>query len=67
MDDCGIEVKDNHVQDLYKHIINIRYPTMGFIGLPSRVIVFPLINYQVRSFSSSSYLIVKDIIAHILE
>lgn len=50
MDNCGIEVNDNQVQDLYKHIINVKYPTMGFIGLPSRVIVFPLINYQVQYF-----------------
>lgn len=49
-DECGIEVKDNHVHNLHKHIINIKYPTMGFIGLPSRVIVFPLVNYQVQYF-----------------
>ncbi|XP_045108747.1 flavin-containing monooxygenase FMO GS-OX-like 4 isoform X2 [Portunus trituberculatus] len=48
--ECGIEVKDNLVHNLHKHIINIRYPTMGFIGLPSRVIVFPLVNYQVQYF-----------------
>ncbi|KAG0707863.1 Flavin-containing monooxygenase FMO GS-OX3 [Chionoecetes opilio] len=47
---CGIEVKDNHVQDLYKHIVNIRHPSMGFIGLPSRVVVFLVIHYQVQYF-----------------
>lgn len=48
--ECGIEVQDNHVRELYKHIVNVRFPTMGFIGLPSRVIVFLVINYQVRYF-----------------
>ncbi|XP_063842422.1 uncharacterized protein LOC135090070 isoform X2 [Scylla paramamosain] len=49
-DECGVEVKDNRVHNVHKHIINIRYPTMGFIGLPSRAITFPLVNYQVQYF-----------------
>uniref|UniRef100_A0A1B0D7G2 Flavin-containing monooxygenase n=1 Tax=Phlebotomus papatasi TaxID=29031 RepID=A0A1B0D7G2_PHLPP len=32
--DCGINVEENFVQPLYKHCININYPTMGFAGLP---------------------------------
>lgn len=31
--ECGIHVEDNYVQPLFKHVINIRYPTMAFIGL----------------------------------
>lgn len=46
--ECGIEVQENHVRELYKHIVNVRFPTMGFIGLPSRVIVFSVLNYQVK-------------------
>lgn len=49
-DECGISVDNNHVKPLYKHIINAVHPSMGFIGVPSRIIVFPLINYQVRYF-----------------
>lgn len=30
--DCGIAVDDNFVNPLYKHCININYPTMVFIG-----------------------------------
>lgn len=30
--DCGIAVDDNYVNPLYKHCININYPTMAFIG-----------------------------------
>ncbi|XP_063589640.1 uncharacterized protein LOC134766640 [Penaeus indicus] len=45
-DNCGITVENNYVKPLYKQIINASFPTMGFIGIPSRIIVFPLINYQ---------------------
>lgn len=49
-DSCGICVENNQVKPLYKHIINARYSTMGFIGIPSRVVVFPLVYYQVCYF-----------------
>lgn len=49
-DKCGITVENNHVEPLYKQIINASFPTMGFIGLPSRIIAFPLFNYQVQYF-----------------
>ncbi|XP_068203421.1 senecionine N-oxygenase-like isoform X2 [Palaemon carinicauda] len=49
-DSCGIHVENSQVKPLYKHIINAHYPTMGFIGLPSRVVVFPLVYYQVCYF-----------------
>lgn len=34
-DDSGIRFVDNFVQPLYKHIFNIKHPTMLFIGIPS--------------------------------
>lgn len=32
--DCGITVDDNYIYPLFMHCINIKYPTMCFIGLP---------------------------------
>ncbi|XP_069167889.1 uncharacterized protein [Procambarus clarkii] len=49
-EECGIQVDDNCVKPLYKHLINSIYPSMAFIGIPSRVIVFQIINYQVQYF-----------------
>lgn len=31
--ECGISVDENYVQPLYKHVINIRHPSMAFVGL----------------------------------
>ncbi|XP_031619214.1 dimethylaniline monooxygenase [N-oxide-forming] 2-like [Contarinia nasturtii] len=31
--ECGITIDDNFVQPLYKHILNIQYPNMAFIGV----------------------------------
>ncbi|XP_062563498.1 senecionine N-oxygenase-like [Armigeres subalbatus] len=46
--DCGIIVEDNYVQKLYKHCINIRYPTMAFIGLPYYVCAAQMMDLQAR-------------------
>lgn len=46
--DCGISVEDNYVQPLYKHIINISYPTMALIGLPFYVCASQMFDLQVR-------------------
>ncbi|KAG8224381.1 hypothetical protein J437_LFUL005203 [Ladona fulva] len=35
--ECAIEVKDNRVTPLYKHLINIEYPSMCLVGLPFKV------------------------------
>lgn len=48
--DCGIIIEDNYVQPLFKHCININYPTMCFIGIPYLVHP-PLISYlQVEKY-----------------
>jgi len=48
--DCGITIEDNFIQPLYKHCININYPTMCFIGMPYLVHP-PLISYlQIQLF-----------------
>lgn len=46
--DCGISVDDNHVQHLYKHIVNIKYPTMAFIGLTYLILVQDMVSLQSR-------------------
>lgn len=52
--ECGIHVKDNTVQPLYKHIFNIRYPSMVFIGLIIALVDFQLMDLQVREKSEES-------------
>ena len=47
-DDCKIQVEDNRVTHLYKHIFNIKYPSMSFIGLCSKISPFPLFSFQAR-------------------
>lgn len=47
-DDCNIEVCDNRVTHLYKHIFNTKYPTMSFIGLCLRICPFPLFSLQAQ-------------------
>ncbi|XP_075165418.1 flavin-containing monooxygenase 2 isoform X2 [Haematobia irritans] len=46
--DCGVHVTNNHVQPLYRHIININYPTMAFIGLPFLILPTQCFDLQVR-------------------
>lgn len=47
---CGITVKNNHIQPLYKHMINIEKPTMCFIGIPFNVCAFQMFDLQARYF-----------------
>ncbi len=42
--DCGITIDDNFIRPLFKHCININYPSMAFIGMPFLVHP-PLISY----------------------
>jgi hypothetical protein len=49
--DCRITIEDNKVvSPLYKHIININYPTMAIIGVPFIVLPFVLMDIQARFF-----------------
>lgn len=45
--DCGITVEDNTIHELYKHCLNIKYPTMGFIGMP--YLVIPQLMFDLQS------------------
>lgn len=46
--DCGISVDENCVQPLYKHVINIMYHTMAFIGIPFYVCAAQMMDLQSR-------------------
>lgn len=46
-EDCKIVVDENHIQPLYKHMINIEYPTMCLIGIPFNVCAFQMFDLQV--------------------
>lgn len=46
--DCGVSVEENYVKPLYKHILNINQPTMGFIGLPFQVCASQMFDLQAR-------------------
>lgn len=43
----GITVTNNNIYPLFKHIINIEHPSMGFIGIPTTVCPFPIFDIQV--------------------
>jgi dimethylaniline monooxygenase (N-oxide forming) len=45
--DCGIHIDNNYVQPLWKHCINIQYPTMALIGIPFNVCPSHLMDLQV--------------------
>ena len=44
--ECGVTVNENRVQPLYKHIFNINYPSMAFIGL--NLLVLALFNFDTQ-------------------
>ncbi|XP_055531322.1 senecionine N-oxygenase-like [Wyeomyia smithii] len=46
--DCGITVEENHVQPLYKHLINIKYPSMALVGIPFYVCPTQMMDLQAR-------------------
>ena len=47
---CLVDYSDFVVGPLYKHIVNINYPSMGFIGIISKNCPFPQFDVQVQFF-----------------
>ena len=47
-DDCNIQVRNNRVTHLYKHIFDTKYPTLSFIGLGLRICPFPQFSLQAQ-------------------
>lgn len=50
--DCGISVDENYVQPLFKHCININYPTMALIGIPYYVCASQMCDLQVNNLEA---------------
>lgn len=46
--ECGIKVEDKWVKYIYKHVINIENPTMGFVGIPCSACIIPMCDIQVN-------------------
>lgn len=46
--DCAVSVDNNYVRPLFKHVLNINHPTMGFIGLPFQVCASQMFDLQAR-------------------
>ena len=47
-DDCNVQVRNNRVTHLYKHIFNTKHPTLSFIGLCFKFCVFPHFSLQAQ-------------------
>ncbi|XP_058460274.1 senecionine N-oxygenase-like [Malaya genurostris] len=45
---CEIEIDNNWVKPLYKHVLNINHPTMAFIGIPYYVCTTLMFDLQAR-------------------
>ncbi|XP_031633747.1 dimethylaniline monooxygenase [N-oxide-forming] 3-like, partial [Contarinia nasturtii] len=43
---AGIHVKDNFVEPLYMHVLNVEHPTMAFIGVAHGGLHFPMYDLQ---------------------
>ena len=51
LDEALASVCCNHVQGLYRQLVAIDHPTLAFIGLPFRIVPFPLFQRQARWFA----------------
>lgn len=49
-ENCCIQVDDNYVTPLYKHLINIEHPSMCIIGVPMVVLPLPMFAMQVTIY-----------------
>ena len=46
-----IDVRNNRVRGLYRQLLAVDHPTLAFIGLPFRIVPFPLFQRQARWFA----------------
>lgn len=59
--DCRIEIVENHIAPLYKHMVNIEMPTMCFIGIPFNVCAFQMFDLQVSDFNFCKNILSYDL------
>ena len=45
-----MRIEGRRVMPLYKHLIHTELPTICFVGLPFKVLPFPLFHFQVNGF-----------------
>ena len=50
--ECKIEVKDNRITSLYKHVFSTAFPSLSFVGLCLRICPFPQFVFQARWITS---------------
>jgi hypothetical protein len=48
--ECKVRIEGRRVMPLYKHLIHTELPTICFVGLPFKVLPFPLFHFQVIDF-----------------
>ena len=53
LDEGLATVGDNWVKGLYRQLVAVEYPTLAFIGLPFRIVPFPVFQRQARWFARS--------------
>ena len=51
LDDALIQVADNWVSPLYQDLLHVDRPNLAFIGIPFRVVPFPLFELQAQWFA----------------
>ena len=51
--DCSIEIQDERVTPLYKHLIHTRFPSLCTVGICKTICPFPQFENQVRFFLST--------------
>lgn len=59
--DSGICVDDNHLSPLFKHCINIKHPTMAFIGYLCVAAITQIVDMQVTIQRYSNTLVLSSI------
>lgn len=48
--ECKVRIEGRRVMPLYKHLIHTELPTICFVGLPFKVLPFPLFHFQIQYF-----------------
>ncbi len=47
-DEVPIRLVDRQIQPLYKHLVHTAFPTMSVIGVPIKILPFPVFDVQIR-------------------
>jgi hypothetical protein len=52
IDSAIVKLVDEVPEPLYRHMLAIEHPTLAFIGVPQRIVPFPLFQMQARWFAN---------------